>query len=159
MKVKAYAPEVFSYLRWFDGLQVEGLLSSLKPENNSRQIFKANKGQKHQSGGKSGSFFFFTEDRNLIIKTISKDEFFKYLQVLPEFIGHLQSHPGSLISRIYGLYEILMPALDPVYIMIQRNCLKIGEGNTLRMQFDLKGSKFTRQTLSNNEFHSTSKHQ
>ena len=129
VKVKAYAPEIFSYLRWFDGLEVEGLLQSLKPQNNSRQIFKANKGQKHQTGGKSGSFFFFTEDRDLIIKTITKDEFFKYLQILPEFIEHLQSNPNSLISRIYGLYEILMPALDPVYIMVQRNCLKIQEGN------------------------------
>jgi hypothetical protein len=89
VKVKAYAPEIFSYLRWFDGLEVEGLLQSLKPQNNSRQIFKANKGQKHQTGGKSGSFFFFTEDRDLIIKTITKEEFFKYLQILPEFIEHL----------------------------------------------------------------------
>jgi hypothetical protein len=59
-KVKAYAPEIFSYVRWFDGLIVQDLINSLAPGNNSHQIFKANKGQKHQSGGKSGSFFFFT---------------------------------------------------------------------------------------------------
>lgn len=45
-----------------------------------------------------------------------------------------------------------MPALDPVYIMIQKNCLKIQEGNTLEMQFDLKGSSFTRQSLPNYAF-------
>jgi 1-phosphatidylinositol-4-phosphate 5-kinase len=95
--VKAYAPEIFSYTRWFDGLDIQDLMDSLAPKNNTRQIFKANKGQKHQTGGKSGSFFFFTEDRNLIIKTLPKHEFDKYLKILPEFIVHLQQNPNSLI--------------------------------------------------------------
>lgn len=111
VKIAAYAPEIFSYIRWFDGLVVQDLIESLAPINNRRQIFKASKGQKHQSGGKSGSFFFFTEDRSLIIKTIVKDEFDKYLKILPDMVKHLQLNPDSLIQRIYGLYEIHMPAV------------------------------------------------
>ena len=86
-------------------------MKSVKLESNKMQIFKTKNNQSHQSGGKSGSFFFFTEDRSLIIKTIVKDEFDKYLKILPDMVKHLQLNPDSLIQRIYGLYEIHMPAV------------------------------------------------
>jgi hypothetical protein len=72
--------------------------------------------------------------------------------MLPDFIKHLQSNPDSFISRIYGLYEITMPGLSSIYIMVQKNCLKVQEGNSIIMQFDLKGSFFNRQTLGNHVF-------
>ena len=46
------------------------VIESIDPKNNRFQIFKTNKGQKHTEGGKSGSFFFFTEDRKYIVKTL-----------------------------------------------------------------------------------------
>jgi len=41
-----------------------------------------NRGQKAGEGGKSGSFFFFTEDKNFMIKTIRKSEFKHLLKKL-----------------------------------------------------------------------------
>lgn len=53
-----------------DGVRDIDIMESLDPKNNRGQIFKTNKGTKHNQGGKSGSFFFFTEDRQFIIKTL-----------------------------------------------------------------------------------------
>ena len=43
-----------------DGVDDNEIIKSLDPKNNRFQIFKTNKGKKHNDGGKSGSFFFFT---------------------------------------------------------------------------------------------------
>ena len=46
------------------GINEDDLISSLDPEHNSDQIFKSNKatsnGLTSNTGGKSGSFFFFS---------------------------------------------------------------------------------------------------
>ena len=60
IKVKSYAQQIFKYIRWVDGITDSDIIKSLDPKNNRYQIFKTNQGQKHQEGGKSGSFFFFT---------------------------------------------------------------------------------------------------
>lgn len=39
-------------------------------------------------GGKSGSFFFFTEDKAYLIKTITKSERNLMLKLLPSLIEH-----------------------------------------------------------------------
>jgi hypothetical protein len=83
IKIVIYAPNIFKYLRFKDGINEQSLIDSLEPSRNRHQIFKTNRGQKHNNGGKSGSFFFFTEDRSLIIKTIGKHEKRKLLKMLP----------------------------------------------------------------------------
>ena len=83
MKIKiditAYAPQVFKFIRHLDGIDEVDIINSVDPMNNKFQIFKSNKGQKNQQGGKSGSFFFFTQDKKYIIKTMSEAEKTKYL--------------------------------------------------------------------------------
>jgi hypothetical protein len=46
-----------------DNISEFDIMKSVKPQSNKMQIFKTNRNQSHGSGGKSGSFFFFTEDR------------------------------------------------------------------------------------------------
>jgi hypothetical protein len=55
----------------------------MKPESNKMQIFKASNNESHGSGGKSGSFFFFTEDRRFIVKTMTKLEKANLMEMLP----------------------------------------------------------------------------
>ena len=54
---------MFKYIRFIDNIEAIDIIKSLDPKNNRYQIFKTNKGKKHNEGGESGSFFFFTEDR------------------------------------------------------------------------------------------------
>ena len=83
IKVQSYAPKVFKYIRQADGIKDIDIIKSLDPKNNRYQIFKTNQGQKHNEGGKSGSFFFFTQDRQFIVKTINSEEKRKLIQMLP----------------------------------------------------------------------------
>lgn len=69
--ILSYAPRVFRFIRGIDKIDEFDIMKSVKPELNRLQIFKVKEKQEHQNGGKSGSFFFFTEDKNYIIKTMS----------------------------------------------------------------------------------------
>lgn len=55
--VTEFAPDVFSFLRIKDGYSNKTLEVSLDPEKNKEKVFKAGESQ-----GKSGSFFFFSQD-------------------------------------------------------------------------------------------------
>lgn len=58
----------------FDKINEYDVMKSVNPNNNKMQLFKTNESVQHSTGGRSGSFFFFTEDREFIIKTISYEE-------------------------------------------------------------------------------------
>ncbi len=136
------------HLRRQDGIDDEEMVKSLNPSANRHQIFKANQGQKHNAGGKSGSFFFFTEDRQYIIKTIKKSELKKFLKSLPSICEYLyKNEERSYIQRIYGLFKIKMPSIEPFYIMVQRNALQLKPTGKLILTFDLKGSTYQRQVV------------
>jgi len=61
-----------------------------------------------ESQGKSGSFFFFTYDKKFIIKTLEEAEKITLLgDFLKKYYEHIQEG-NSLITRIYGVYEVLI---------------------------------------------------
>jgi hypothetical protein len=72
--VHSYAPKVFRFIRAIDQISEYDIMKSVKPQLNKMQIFKTNQNESHGTGGKSGSFFFFTEDRQFIIKTMTPQE-------------------------------------------------------------------------------------
>ena len=60
------------------------------------------------SSGKSGSFFYYTNDGKYMLKTIRKDEFKLMKSMLESYHKHLtHSNRDSLISRIYGLHKVI----------------------------------------------------
>ena len=64
-----YAPAIFKAIRTMDGISDRQLQSSLNPEVNQQQVFKAK-----ESAGKSGSFFFFSSDNQFLVKTMNDSE-------------------------------------------------------------------------------------
>ena len=70
-------------------------------------------------GGVSGQFFYFTSDNRFIMKTITKEE----SQVM--FEGFLNNYAEylqqSLLSRIYGIYEIKIGNQEPFSIILMGN--------------------------------------
>jgi hypothetical protein len=48
----------------------------------------------------------------------------------------------SYIQRIYGLFKIKMPSIEPFYIMVQRNALRLQPNGKIVLTFDLKGSRY-----------------
>lgn len=65
VKIYDYAHKGFLKLRELDGITKEMIQQSLDPVKNYKQAKKAG-----ESTGKSGSFFFFSDDRKFIIKTM-----------------------------------------------------------------------------------------
>ena len=67
-----------------DGITMDEIKESLSLKINRRQVFKAGEG-----AGASGSFFFFSKDKRLIIKTIKRDEKKVLLSILDSFIDYI----------------------------------------------------------------------
>lgn len=66
-------------------------------------VFKVGEG-----AGASGSFFFFSQNREFIIKTMTQRELDRFLEILPYYEIHLSENKNSLLARIYGVYTIKM---------------------------------------------------
>jgi 1-phosphatidylinositol-4-phosphate 5-kinase len=80
IKVTEYAPDVFAFLRQKDGYSNEVLRQSLNPEANKKMVFKAGESQ-----GKSGSFFFFSQDQQFIIKTMTEEDFDAFTRIQKKY--------------------------------------------------------------------------
>lgn len=60
-----------------------------------------------ESEGKSGAFFFITHDKRFIIKTITDSELQTMRgQFMKGYYDYTSTNSESLLTRIYGLYEI-----------------------------------------------------
>ena len=59
-----------------------------------------------ESAGKSGSFFFFSFDRQFIIKTMNNAELKVFENALFDYVRFLKENPESLIARIYGVFTV-----------------------------------------------------
>lgn len=84
-KVIAHAPKVFRAIQKSDGVMADiqesfDLLSNLESIKNK---FGG------PEGGKSGEFFYFSNDRKIIIKTMSQRELEAFMQHLKKYVIHL----------------------------------------------------------------------
>lgn len=64
-----------------DGISSADILESLNVEDNMKSVFKAGEGV-----GQSGSFFFFSKDNKLLIKTMRGSEKMVLLGMLDDLI-------------------------------------------------------------------------
>jgi hypothetical protein len=57
--------------------------------------------------GKSGSYFMFSADRRLIVKSVKGSEFPFLVRVLAAYVSHMEAnHFHSLLPRFLGLYKV-----------------------------------------------------
>ena len=95
--------------------------------------------------GASGSFFFFSSDHNLVIKTIQEEEKDKMIEILPSYYEHLKFNENSLISKIYGIFSIEISEISKIYFLMMENSLKNMKYNNIDYRlYDLKGSTIQR---------------
>ena len=78
------------------------MIRSLNVISNKDKVFQAGQGE-----GRSGSFFFFSKDNRLIIKTIKKDERNVLLNMLDSYMEHINvTDSRSMLARIYGIFKV-----------------------------------------------------
>ena len=74
----SYSPDLFKKVRHLYKIAEFEIIESLRSENNREQIFRSNQitseGLSSNDGGRSNSFFFFTDDSKFIVKTIPNSE-------------------------------------------------------------------------------------
>jgi 1-phosphatidylinositol-4-phosphate 5-kinase len=97
-------------------------------------IFKAG-----EASGKSGSFFFFSHDKQFIVKTMTKSDLKTFKKIFRCYFSTICSRPNSLLARIYGIYTIKMENIVPVSLMVMGNSKKAND-KLVEHVFDLKGS-------------------
>lgn len=129
-----HAPEVFRRIRALSGMADHTYINCVCQREFSFIEFTTN--------SKSGEFFFFTHDGKCMVKTISNREARSLLRLLRDgYAEHLTTGAGSLLTRIYGLYQVQLPWFKggkSKYFMIQENVLYTS--SKIVERFDLKGS-------------------
>lgn len=72
------------------------------------------------STGKSGSFFYYSQDGLYTLKTISEREFTLFYKILYNYFNYLKSNSNSLIIKLYGLHKIVMDG-KKIYFIVMGN--------------------------------------
>jgi len=137
--VEEYAPDVFAHLRAMDGIDKNLIKSSLSPKFNRDMVFKAGESQ-----GKSGSFFFFSHDKNFIIKTMTPNDYGAFCALFEKYHDHVQRHKMSMLARIYGVFTVTMEDIEAVHLVLMGNTKQSNDSN-IEHVFDLKGSMVNRE--------------
>ncbi|GAB2299269.1 Phosphatidylinositol 4-phosphate 5-kinase 4 [Dionaea muscipula] len=136
-KWKDYCPLVFRTLRSLFKVDAADYMISICGNEALREL---------SSPGKSGSFFYLTNDDKYMIKTVKKAEVKVLLRMLPAYYNHVRLFENTLVTKFYGLHcvKLIGTAQKKVRFVIMGNlfCTEY----QIHRRFDLKGSSHGRTT-------------
>ncbi|KAG1371111.1 Phosphatidylinositol 4-phosphate 5-kinase 4 [Cocos nucifera] len=134
---KDYCPLVFRTLRKLFKVDAADYMLSICGNDALREL---------SSPGKSGSFFYLTNDGRYMIKTMKKSEVKVLLRMLPAYYNHVRNFENTLVTRFFGLHCVKLTgaAQKKVRFVIMGNlfCTEFA----VHRRFDLKGSSHGRTT-------------
>ncbi|XP_039135721.1 phosphatidylinositol 4-phosphate 5-kinase 6-like [Dioscorea cayenensis subsp. rotundata] len=136
-KWKDYCPLVFRTLRRLFKVDAGDYMLSICGNDALREL---------SSPGKSGSFFYLTNDDRYMIKTVKKSEVKVLLRMLPAYYNHVRAFENTLVTKFFGLHCVKLTGA------IQRKVRFVIMGNLfctdypIHRRFDLKGSSHGRTT-------------
>lgn len=154
-KLKDFAPSVFARIRnlyqvespvYLRSLGVEKIMSGLLRSEFSSLVGLI-------SSGKSGSFFYFSDDGKYVLKTMSLGEFEFFKRILPDYYGYLAMFPNTLIQKFFGFHNIKYykesEKVNKNFIIMDN---LFSSGHEIHLRFDLKGSTVGRTTDPDEDF-------
>ncbi|KAK6933982.1 MORN motif [Dillenia turbinata] len=134
---KDYCPLVFRTLRKLFKVDPADYMLSICGNDALREL---------SSPGKSGSFFYLTNDDRYMIKTMKKSEVKVLLRMLPAYYNHFRAFDNTLVTKFFGLHCVKLTgaAMKKVRFVIMGNlfCTEY----PIHRRFDLKGSSHGRTT-------------
>ena len=118
------------------GIDEEFLFKSFVPLHNIQAIHNFFTGS-----GKSSSFFFFSDNKAFVLKTLKDSEKNLLLEqgVLQSYYDHMMNNEESLLSKFYGVFTIKIKNMEEISCFIMDNLLGRDFMNIERI-YDLKGS-------------------
>ncbi|CAL9757761.1 unnamed protein product [Musa acuminata subsp. burmannicoides] len=132
---KDYCPMVFRHLRKLFSVDPAEYMVAICGNSALREL---------SSPGKSGSFFFLTQDDRFMIKTVKKSEVKVLIRMLRSYYRHVCQYENSLVTRFYGVHCVKSNGGQKVRFIVMGN-LFCSEYHIHR-RFDLKGSSHGRTT-------------
>ncbi|KAJ1342827.1 hypothetical protein BSLG_002646 [Batrachochytrium salamandrivorans] len=132
-KFKDYAPWVFRRIRDSFHVDPAEYLLSLTGKYVLSEL---------GSPGKSGSFFYYSQDYRFIIKTIHHSEHKFIIHTLQDYYEHIRSNPHTLLSRIFGLHRVKLPGNRKIHFVVMGNVFP--PNKDIHEVYDLKGSEVGR---------------
>ena len=103
----------------------------------------------NKSSGKSGSFFLFTKDKRLSIKTIKKSERQIMINFLKDYHQHVTLYEDSLLCRVFGVFTIKIPGVADMEILLMQNVFYLAKPCKI---LDIKGSTEGRTSRKNGAY-------
>lgn len=98
--------------------------------------------------GKSGSFFYFSNDFHYIIKTVTSEEEQFLRRISYAYYNHMKQNPNSLIVRFFGLHKVrLAPEQRYISVVVMENIFYNRLQLKMNTIYDLKGSTVGRRAL------------
>ncbi|KDO32428.1 hypothetical protein SPRG_22110 [Saprolegnia parasitica CBS 223.65] len=122
-----FCPHVFHAIRHHFGVSTEAYVQSLSKTTKERL-----------SEGASGAFMFFSQDQQLIVKSMSPGEASFLQSIAPEYGSYLLSHPDSLLTRFYGCHSVQLYG-STFYFVVMANLFS-DNSKTIHRRYDIKGS-------------------
>ncbi|KAF9560000.1 Phosphatidylinositol-4-phosphate 5-kinase [Mortierella alpina] len=132
-KFKDYAPWVFRHLRQDFHIDASDYLVSLTSKYILSEL---------GSPGKSGSFFYFSQDYRFIIKTIHHAEHKFMRKILKDYFNHVKQNPHTLLCRFFGLHRVKLPHGRKIHFVVMGNVFP--PNRDIHETYDLKGSTLGR---------------
>ena len=147
-----FAPIIFERIRKFYGIKSGDYIRSLGIEKMMHALmaneFSSLIGQ--CTTGKSGSFFYYSDDGKYMLKTLSLEEYQFFKTFLQNYYNHLYKNPHTLITRFFGFHKIIVCSTNKkLYFVVMGNLFKADYD--LDIKYDLKGSSLGRFTNSDED--------
>ncbi|XP_061359323.1 phosphatidylinositol 4-phosphate 5-kinase 1-like [Gastrolobium bilobum] len=132
---KDYCPVVFRHLRELSAIDPEDYMLSICGSDTLREM---------SSPGKSGSFFYLTQDDRFIIKTLKKSEVKVLIRMLRSYYQHVSQYKNSMVTKFLGLHCVKPIGGQKTRFVVMDNvfCSEY----RIHKRFDLKGSSHKRTT-------------
>ncbi|XP_071494258.1 phosphatidylinositol 4-phosphate 5-kinase-like protein 1 [Diadema antillarum] len=124
---RSFAPDVFQALR-----NILGIQSNQYYEPLSETPFL-----KYASNSRNGQTFFLCSDKRYFVKTENAMDAKFFLQILPQYVGHLSDYPHSLLVRILGLHYIKLPGKKGKFFSVMQSVFHPEE--RIYARYDIKG--------------------
>ncbi|EEF49138.1 phosphatidylinositol-4-phosphate 5-kinase, putative [Ricinus communis] len=134
-KWKDYCPMVFRHLRELFAIDPADYMVAICGNDALREF---------SSPGKSGSFFYLTQDDRFMIKTVRKSEVKVLIRMLPNYYQHVCQYKNSLITKFFGVHCVKPVGGQKIRFIVMGN-LFCSEYR-IHKRFDLKGSSYGRAT-------------
>ncbi|KAF7834099.1 phosphatidylinositol 4-phosphate 5-kinase 1-like [Senna tora] len=132
---KDYCPMVFRHLRELFAIDPADYMLAICGNDTLREM---------SSPGKSGSFFYLTQDDRFIIKTVKKSEVKVLIRMLPSYYQHVFQYKNSMVTKFLGVHCVKPIGGQKTRFIVMGNvfCSEY----RIHKRFDLKGSSHGRTT-------------